>query len=198
MSSTTVSTADGSISPGRDSAAAFVEVLVGVSAAMPAPYPLWIASCPAPGINPHAAGYTSSMATNEGEQLQPQDTLDDRGVDDILDEGISPPEKLRGSTAKSVTPAGETEGETIDERLLQEEPDPQQQLAYGETADPLDTEYVDDGEVGDERSGRLVAPDEGLAPDTDRELVADDTGIDGGAAGAEEAAVHTVPEDELP
>jgi hypothetical protein len=33
------------------------------------------------------------------DQLQPQDTLDDRGVDDVLDEGISPPEQLRGSTA---------------------------------------------------------------------------------------------------
>ena len=51
-----------------------------------------------------------------GDQLQPQDTLDDRGVDDVLDEGISPPEELRGSKAKGVTPAEAVEGETIDDR----------------------------------------------------------------------------------
>ena len=28
-----------------------------------------------------------------GDQLQPEDTLDDRGVDDVLDEGYSPPER---------------------------------------------------------------------------------------------------------
>ncbi|HEU4568298.1 MAG TPA: DUF5709 domain-containing protein [Marmoricola sp.] len=138
------------------------------------------------------------MATNEGEQLQPMDTLDDRGVGDILDEGISPPEKIRGSDAKSVTPAGETEGETIDDRLPQEEPDPQQDVVYGEPADAHESdEYVLDAEeVGDERSGRLVAPDEGLAPDAEKAAVADDVGIDGGAAGAEEAAMHTVDDEE--
>jgi hypothetical protein len=138
------------------------------------------------------------MPRDEKDQLQPEDTLDDRGVGDILDEGISPPEKIRGSDAKSVTPAGEIEGETIDDRLPQEEPDPQQDLAYGETADAQESdEYaLDDEQVGDERSGRLVAPDEGLAEDAERAAVADDVGIDGGAAGAEEAAMHTVDDEE--
>lgn len=131
------------------------------------------------------------MPRDEKDQLQPQDTLDDRGVGDILDEGISPPEKIRGSHAKSVTPAGEIEGETIDDRLPQEEPDPQQDLVYGETADAQESDDYS-GQVGDERSGRLVAPDEGLAEDAEKGAVADDVGIDGGAAGAEEAAMHTV------
>lgn len=144
------------------------------------------------------------MPRDEKDQLQPQQTLDDRGVDDILDEGISPPEKIRGSDAKSVTPAGEMEGETIDDRLPQEEPDPQQGLAYGEPADAhesdpqeLDGARLDADQVGDERSGRLVAPDEGVNEDTEKAVVADDVGIDGGAAGAEEAAMHTVDEDEV-
>jgi hypothetical protein len=51
---------------------------------------------------------------------------------------------------------------------------------------------VDDGEVGDARAGRLVEPDAGGAGDTEKDLVASDVGIDGGAAGAEEAAVHVV------
>ena len=40
------------------------------------------------------------------------------------------------------------------------------------------------------RSGRLVAPDEGAHSDAESDAVARDVGIDGGAAGAEEAAVH--------
>ena len=48
------------------------------------------------------------------------------------------------------------------------------------------------------RAGRLVAEDEGAHPDTESGLVARDVGIDGGAAGAEEAAVHVEDEDENP
>ena len=43
-----------------------------------------------------------------------------------------------------------------------------------------------------------MAPDEGVREDSTKELVAEDEGIDGGAAGAEEAAVHVVREDRLP
>ncbi len=53
------------------------------------------------------------------------------------------------------------------------------------------------GEVGEERAGRLVAPDEGAHADVDDNLVAEDVGIDEGAAGAEEAAVHVVPDDDV-
>jgi hypothetical protein len=41
-----------------------------------------------------------------------------------------------------------------------------------------------------------VAEDEGAHPDSEPDLVAHDVGIDGGAAGAEEAAVHLTDEDE--
>ena len=36
----------------------------------------------------------------------------------------------------------------------------------------------------------------GIGEDTEKDLVANDVGIDGAAASAEEAAVHVVPEDE--
>ena len=61
---------------------------------------------------------------------------------------------------------------------------------------PEDEEIVDDGEVGRERAGRLVDPNEGIGPDVEKDLVATDVGIDGAAASAEEAAVHIVPDDE--
>jgi len=125
------------------------------------------------------------------DQLQPQDTLDDRGVDDVLDEGISPPERPRGVNAKGVTPAEAAEGETIEDRLSQEEPE-----VWEDAEAERDAEIVDGpvgGEVGSERSGRLLAPDEGVHDDVDGPVAADE-GIDGAAASAEEAAVHTIDE----
>ncbi|QIX27580.1 hypothetical protein ncot_13930 [Nocardioides sp. JQ2195] len=131
-------------------------------------------------------------AVMSGDQLQPEDTLDDRGVDDILDEGISPPERPRGVTAKGVTAREELEGETIDERLDQEEPEVWADVEETRDADILDGPVG--GEVGTARAGRLVAPDEGSGEDVDSELVAEDEGIDGAGASAEEAAVHVVEE----
>lgn len=129
----------------------------------------------------------------EEDQLQPEDTLVDRGVEDILDEGMSPPEKLRGANAKGVTPQEEIEGETIDERLRQENPDPWQEAGTEVSQDDIVDGPVR-GEVGEDRAGRLVSPDEGVLPDDESELIGEDEGIDGGAASAEEAAVHVFDE----
>lgn len=118
------------------------------------------------------------------DQLQPQDTLDDRGVDDILDEGISPPEELRGSRAKGVTPAEAAEGETIEDRIRQEEPEVWAEVQAEADADILDGPVG--GEVGDQRTGRLAARED------DTSSYAEDEGIDGAGASAEEAAIHTI------
>ena len=124
---------------------------------------------------------------------QPQstgDSLSDSGrVAEPLDEGYSPPEKWSPGQGYGNTPFEEQEGESLDQRLAQEvpEPDPYEAAA-------LEGEHVT-GEVGDERTGRLVAEDEGVAEDTEKDLVADDVGIDGAGASAEEAAVHTIDED---
>ncbi len=52
----------------------------------------------------------------------------------------------------------------------------------------------DDGP--DPRACRLVAENEGTGPDEEPDLVARDVGIDAGGAGAEEAAIHIVDEDD--
>jgi hypothetical protein len=147
----------------------------------------------------------------ESGQLQPEDTLDDRGTGDILDEGISPPEKLRGSTAKGVTAAEALEGETLDERLRQEEPDPATQVQPDVDDSALNDSALNDsgpndsgeGEdpaerfAGDERAGRLAEPVKGpRGEDIEKDVVARDVGIDGGAASAEEAAVHVIDDNE--
>ena len=41
---------------------------------------------------------------DEDDQLQPEDTLVDRGVDDVLDEGYSPPERPYGGGSFGSTP----------------------------------------------------------------------------------------------
>jgi len=122
------------------------------------------------------------------DQLQPEDTLIDRGVDDVLDEGYSPAERYSAAETFGSTADEQLEGETLDQRIAQEEPDID---PYAE----VDEEVVDDGEVGDERAGRLVDPDEGSGEDEEKDLVGDDVGIDGAGASAEEAAVHVVADE---
>ncbi|PKW11708.1 hypothetical protein SAMN05428944_1070 [Streptomyces sp. 1222.5] len=137
--------------------------------------------------------------TNEEQEdagpLDLQDAVGERSYDDILDEGYSPPERPLGVTKHGTTAAEQHEGETLDERLGQEVPDVD--VPAGDEVGDLpggEGEPVDP-EAGASRAGRLVAPDEGAHPDTVKEAVAADVGIDGGAAGAEEAAVHVVEEE---
>ena len=59
-----------------------------------------------------------------------------------------------------------------------------------------ETEFPQHDEVGRARAGRLVAPDRGSGEDAEADLVADDVGIDGGAASAEEAAVHIIDDEQ--
>ncbi|MEU3370488.1 DUF5709 domain-containing protein [Streptomyces sp. NPDC006660] len=130
--------------------------------------------------------------------LDLQDALGERTYDDMLDEGYSPPEKPLGVTKTGVTAAEQHEGESLDERLSQEVPDTAVPAGDGIGDLPDGEGEPLDPESGTERTGRLVAPDEGVRPDTTKELVASDEGLDAGAAGAEEAAMHVIPEDELP
>lgn len=125
------------------------------------------------------------------DQQQPYDTLDDRGVDDALDEGIVPPQKWSAGQGFGNTAAEQAEGETLEQRLAQEEPD-----VYEVEEAEID-EQGEDEEVGDLRSGRLVAPDEGSHEDDESDAVAFDVGIDGAGATAEEAAMHVIADEEM-
>jgi hypothetical protein len=117
--------------------------------------------------------------------LDASDTLDGDPGDDPLDAGILPPDRWSAGEGFGTTLAEERAGESLDQLLAEEVPDPD---PYAEAA-----ETEDDPLTGDDlepRAGRLVAEDEGSHPDTEADLVARDVGIDGGAASAEEAAVH--------
>src|SRR6478609_1945621 len=119
--------------------------------------------------------------------------IDDLGDDDVADEldrGYSPPEKYSAGQGYGNTPWEEEHREGIDQRIAQEEPEPD---PYAETDDAdLDGFGSDDGEVGDKRAGRLVDVDQGLGEDEEKDLVGDDVGIDDAASSAEEAAMHIV------
>ncbi len=125
------------------------------------------------------------------DQLQPSETLEDRGVDDVLDEGYSPPDREPSHLRH---PHEVDEPETLDERLAEEEPDVSTDPDQDDDADTFDTDRED--EVGGDRTGRLVAQDQGSGDDEDAELWATDAGIDGAGASAEEAAMHVIDEDD--
>ncbi len=153
-----------------------------------------------------------SYSVDDEDQLQAEDTLVDRGVDDVLDEGYSPADTARGSKAWGTTAWEQSQDETIDQRILQEVPDPDS--AYGAPdnesglddaqdsvgGDDPDAIRSEDDFLGDtgQRSGRLVAPDEGAHEDVEKESVAEDVGFAGAGASAEEAAMHIVGDDDEP
>lgn len=132
-------------------------------------------------------GYADQSSGEDNvEQLQPADTLIDRGVDDVLDEGYIAPDNWSPAQGFGNTLAEMRQGENLDMRVKQEEP---------EAEAPDDSPWNPEGEsreVGSVRAGRLVDTGE-----RDHESVAFSVGIAGGAASAEEAAMHVItPEDD--
>ena len=132
------------------------------------------------------------------------DTLDGPPGDDPLDRGVIPPEHWSVPMRIAATAPGRESDESLDQLLAEEEPDTAAEIDderpedIAEDEDATD-EYIDgllldDGP--DPRAGRLVAEDEGADPDDEPDLLAQDVGIDGGAATAEEAAVHVVRDDD--
>ncbi|WP_433294802.1 DUF5709 domain-containing protein [Pseudonocardia sp. CA-142604] len=99
------------------------------------------------------------------------------GDRDALDAGYVPPDRPYALDEDGVTAREMREGETLDERLRREQGD--------EKIDP-------------DRAGRLVMEGEGAALETSDDLDAVDVGIDGGAASAEEAAVHETDDPDAP
>ncbi|RRD47826.1 DUF5709 domain-containing protein [Tessaracoccus sp. OH4464_COT-324] len=118
----------------------------------------------------------------EVDQLQAADTLIDRGVDDVLDEGYVAPDGWSPAQGFGNTLAEMRQGESLDMRVKQEEPEHDPQRLEGHW-NPL----YEDREVGVQRAGRLVVGDDGT--------VGHDMGFSGGAASAEEAAMHVIDQE---
>jgi hypothetical protein len=122
------------------------------------------------------------------DQVDPSESLTGDNTNDPLDAGYSPPDREPKATRYGTTAEEQLRGETLDERLAEEEPD----VGDGDrVADDFDVT----GSVPDERAGRLVAPDEGMRGDDEADAVAFDAGRAGDAASAEEAAMHVFDEE---
>ncbi len=130
--------------------------------------------------------------------LQPEEMLLETGVDDMLDGGYEVPDHYSPGQGFGNTPAEMAEGESLEQRIAQEEPDlteddlPTSPVADGvtEDLDELLAENLDDGGAVDgDQVIRLVDPDEGIGEDTESQLLGYDV-ADTVEQTAEEAAIH--------
>ena len=137
------------------------------------------------------------------------------GQDELLDssegdnEPWSPPDQQPRNTEYGTTAAEQEQGESLEQRIQQEEADPDS--AYGAPdnesgmdRDPrdrvggdepesidADDDFLADAEVGDAQAGELVEPDEGVREDTEKDLDGTESGP---GDGPEDAAMHIVPD----
>jgi len=119
---------------------------------------------------------TSPGPPPDSDQPPKEDTLLERGAEDALDEGYSPPDREPGPHWGE-TPYEQVVGEPMAEELAEEEPEPEEQ-------------QPDDASLEADRAGRLA--------DLGESEVAEDVGVAGGGAGAEEAAMRLHDEDDSP
>lgn len=115
------------------------------------------------------------------DQLDTNETLTGDNTQDPLDAGYVPPDRdpkrWMGDTEEETR-----EGETLDAKLAEEEPDV--------SVDDLDTADQEP------RAGRLMSTTSGSIEDVEKDEIATDVGPDGQASSAEEAAVHIVEDDD--
>jgi Family of unknown function (DUF5709) len=145
------------------------------------------------------------------EALDSSDTLNGAPGDDPLDRGLVTPDRWSAGIRFGTTAAEQEEGESLDQALTKEEPDPtlviQDEadvdigLDENATEEEVSRYLLDQG--SDPRAGRLVDEDDQVNRDARdarsylvvNEFTARDAGIDGGGATAEEASIHVVNED---
>ncbi|MDM8085694.1 DUF5709 domain-containing protein [Cellulomonas cellasea] len=129
-----------------------------------------------PGTRPDPETFTEG----DSDQLPKEDMLEERGVDDLLDEAWYTAPERPPHNRFGETPWEEAHGETLDERLAEEEPEVWD--TPGPRVDPA-------REPG--RAGRLVEDDQAVEAGVNDQFAIDE-GVAGGAASAEEAAVHVI------
>ncbi len=120
-------------------------------------------------------------AEGDSDQLDSADTLVPGGPDDPLDEGWSPPD--HPTRHRLETEREQYAGDSIDTRHEQEEPE------------VWETDEVGAGGREPDRAGRLRSGLTDLTGRSTASVFAEDAGIAGGAASAEEAAVHVIAEE---
>jgi hypothetical protein len=124
--------------------------------------------------------YESGDPIDDTDDLDPIENLTGDDPDEVMQTSYVPPDREPYNLSHVPTAFEEAEGESLDQRLSEEEPD------------------VTEGNIdaGDEepRAGRLLAPDEGGLDDLEKDEVAEDVGPAGYASSSEEAAMHVIEE----
>jgi hypothetical protein len=133
------------------------------------------------------------------EVLDANDTLVGNPGDDPLDRGVVTPDRWSAGVRYALK--GEEDSESLDELLAEEEPDDTvdaDEESWDENVTDQDVTRLRRDDDPDLRAGRLATTEADVYGDgdvpavQDGELLARDTVIDGGAASAEEAAVHVI------
>lgn len=140
-------------------------------------------------------------------------------ADEGDDDPVVPPDMQPRATEWGTTEEEQLQGETIEQRIAQEEPDPQSAYGRPEATEALDEfglpatedepvgggdpdaipaedDWLGDGEVGGGRSVRLVSDDEGDRPDTDAQAWGRDAGFADDGGTAEESAMHVIDDED--
>jgi len=125
--------------------------------------------------------YESGDAVDDTDGLDPIEGLTGDDPDEAMQTGYSPPEREPYNLRHLPTAFDQSQGESLDERLAEEEPD-------------VSDADLDEADI-EARAGRLVAPDAGAPADFESDAIATDVGTAGFASSAEEAAMHVIDED---
>lgn len=151
-----------------------------------------------PDFRRHESQDLEDYETRDG-----SDTLDGDPGDDPLDRGVAAPDHWSAGMRDAWQ--GAEDSESLDALLAKEEPDETAgdgAAGWDENATEGDVSRLERDEGPDQRAGRLVATDEDTDDVSETLLnwegtqVARDQGVDGGAASAEEAAVHVIGADD--
>lgn len=137
------------------------------------------------------------------EVLDGSDTLNGRPGDDPLDRGLVVPDRWSPALRYGTTAAEQEAGQSLDQLLAAEVPEVDLYLDDNPEEDDWDENATDEDiarrvvdDDPDSRAGRLTADSQWVYGSSAADLIAHDSGIDGGGATAEEAAVHILTDED--
>lgn len=145
-----------------------------------------------------------SARLGDYEVLDGSDSLIGDPGDDPLDRGVVVPDRWSLALKYGSTAAEQEAGESLDQLLAEEEPEAEPDLDDSRPAEDDWDENATDDDIArravdddpDSRAGRLTADSQDGYTGAAAELIAHDSGIDGGGATAEEAAVHILTDED--
>ncbi len=144
-----------------------------------------------------------SARLGDYEVLDGSDTLNGSPGDDPLDRGLVVPDRWSPALRYGTTAAEQEAGQSLDQLLAAEVPEADLYLDDNRPEEDDWDENATDEDIArrvvdddpDSRAGRLTADSQRVDGST-AELIAYDSGIDGGGATAEEAAVHILTDED--